>query len=686
MRRLDDRHDPWFWAFLGLLVLYAVMAAIFFSITQQTDSLLSVPMADSVVYLQLAQELTNNGPAAHSAFYWSPLYSLVMTLFRNAPAALVGLQMLAGLLTLGLVFLTGRRLANSRTGFLAALGLALYEPFLMEQSKLVPVTFATLLVVLGTYLVVTSSRDTIPNHRTGHDPELHDKFRSCPQLRSCPGDSGHVPATPDWWRWLLAGLSFGAGGLLMPQLLLAPVLLAVGLLVLRTGAFAARIRSCLLLAAGVACAVLPVTIRNAVVARDFVPVSSSSGFNLYLGFNPAASGLIGRPKEMAEFQYQGRSLGSVLDQEEFQRRYAEQASGRTLRPSEISGFWSRRAMAFISSQPGATARLVLDKLLLSLTNYEFANSYYPELERSMAWPLRVTFLPWAVILGLSIGGVIASGTGIVRRNSREQSVWPILVVPLTVTVSLLLFFVNSRYRLPAIPGLCLLAAWGVSRIAENLGTVHKQGQSPIFPRAQERKSDLARLCSCVPCALVCLCAVCACLIVLSAWVLRAKFDKAIRLEQAYGWRNFALNAVKLKELSLAGELLDRSARVIGSTANDDLARTYLLLGNEYVNRREWQPALRTLNQAIQYNRLAGQAYLMRGVAELALGRARDALADAEQAARLEPDLANAYALKARALLAMKRQDEARQTVSSAFRLYPQAEMLRQLATELGISE
>ena len=47
----------------------------------------------------------------------------------------------------------------------------------------------------------------------------------------------------------------------------------------------------LVLFVGVVVPILPVTVRNHIVADDFVPISSQGGVNLYLGNNSAAEGL-----------------------------------------------------------------------------------------------------------------------------------------------------------------------------------------------------------------------------------------------------------------------------------------------------------------------------------------------------------------------------------------------------------
>jgi tetratricopeptide (TPR) repeat protein len=608
---------------LALLLAVILRDIWYLRLVTRPDELLSVPMGDSTVYLQLARELATGGSAAHAPFYWSPLYSLIVALWAGAASAkLVVLQMLAGFLTIGLVFLAGQRLGSRRAGFLGALCLALYSPFLMFQAKLLPVAFAVLFAVLGIGLAIHNSQSAV---------------------RSAQSSVA---------LWLLAGVSLGLSGLLMPQLLLAPVLLCVALLLMR---IRGKWPAVLLVLAGTVLPIIPIAIRNAAAGHDFVPISSSGGFNFYLGWNPGATGLIGRPKEMFDFTVDGRSLIAVPDQQEFEQRYAENQVGHNLKPSQVSSFWFRRSLDFIRRQPGSAIRLLIRKLGFSLTGYEFANSYYPELERRLALPLRLAFLPWALLLGLGIAGIVLTWR-------RDLALLPVLVLPATVLITLLLFFVNARYRLPAAPSLAILAGLGIDAAIRN-------------------RRWLALLGVTVTTTVLC------------AIPLRAAFAEAIRFDEAYGWRNLSINAQHLGRNDLALDLLDRSAAIMQespldartSAEYDDLAQTYLALGNTLLDDKSAEPARHAYEQALKLNPQLGAAYLMRGVVEFSAGELPAALQDAEQTLSLAPEMVNALVLKSRCLLLLRDPAAAESTARTAARLNPQDPLVRQLLKDLNLA-
>jgi tetratricopeptide (TPR) repeat protein len=611
---------------LSLLAAVTLRDIWYLRLATRPGELLSVPMGDSNVYLQVARELATSGSAARSPFYWSPLYSLFLALWSgDASSAVIVLQMLTGLLTLWLVYLGGRRLGSTRAGFIAALVLALYSPFLMFQTKLLPVTFATLFAVLGIWLAIHA-------------------------LQTQPARPVTLQLA---LRWLLSGISFGLSSLLMPQLLLAPVLLCLALLLIRVSR---KPLVMLLLLGGTAVPVLPVTIRNAIAGRDFVPVSSSAGFNLHLGWNPGATGLIGWPPEMFEFRKDGKTMTSVTEQQEFQRLYAEQQTGRGLSPSQVSAFWTRRALQFIFGRPAKSAALLLRKFWLTLTGFEFANSYYPELERRLAPPLRTAVLPWAVLLGLSLAGVILTW-------SRRRALLPVYVLPAAILLSLLVFFVNSRYRLPAIPMLCVLAGLGIDAALKR------------------RRAWIVLLAVAVTVAL------------LSGVALRAAFAETIRFDEGFGWRNLNVNAQRLGRPDLALDLLDRAAHLTQQSPRnartaaqyDDLAQSLAGLGNTLVDCREPALARRAFDRAIELNPRYGPAWLMRGVVELDAGEPVAALRDAEQVLRLAPEFVNALVLKSRSLAQLGDRAAADSTARVAARLDPAEPMVQGLLRELNLT-
>lgn len=65
---------------LALLVAVILRDIWYLHLVTRPSELLSVPMGDSTVYLQVAKELATGGNAASAPFYWSPLYSLIVAL------------------------------------------------------------------------------------------------------------------------------------------------------------------------------------------------------------------------------------------------------------------------------------------------------------------------------------------------------------------------------------------------------------------------------------------------------------------------------------------------------------------------------------------------------------------------------------------------------------------------------
>ncbi|MEJ2721015.1 MAG: tetratricopeptide repeat protein, partial [bacterium] len=265
---------------------------------------------------------------------------------------------------------------------------------------------------------------------------------------------------PVWLIFLLAGVSLGFAGLGKPNVLLfAPF----GLLWILTGFekryLTGRWRSGVLFVAGVVLAVMPITVRNYIVSGDFVLVSSNAGVNFFIGNNDQASGIFNLPP------------GSGLDNARLylsSRDAAEQAMGREkLKPSEVSRYWSGRAVSFLKERPGEALRLSLRKFLLFWNHYEIPNhhnkyfigiNYAPALEY-----LAVGF--WLIAPLSILGIVLLMG----RRESRRVFLLYVGFIAVYM-LSLIPFFVTARYRLPVVPFLIVFAALGLFGLVDVIGT------------------------------------------------------------------------------------------------------------------------------------------------------------------------------------------------------------------------
>ena len=106
------------------------------------------------------------------------------------------------------------------------------------------------------------------------------------------------------------------------------IVAAVGLVVILLAQ--RRWRPPIAVAAGIAIALVPVTVRNYVVSGDLSPVSSHGGLNFYIGNNAEADGT---------YHMVSGITPSIAGQQNDARRVAEEAVGRTLEDAEVSAYF-----------------------------------------------------------------------------------------------------------------------------------------------------------------------------------------------------------------------------------------------------------------------------------------------------------------------------------------------------------
>ena len=198
----------------------------------------------------------------------------------------------------------------------------------------------------------------------------------------------------------LAGAAFGLEILNRPNVLLAVVVVGLGLVGAR------RMRGALVVTAGVAVALAPVTIRNVAVAGEWSALSSQGGLNFYVGNNPAANGAY-RPVPGISATIEGQQFDA--------RRAAEQAVGRTLSDGEVSGYFFGRGLDWISAQPAAAATLFLRKLAYVFNAGPiFLNFSYPFFAYDTATLLRVLVVGPGLLIPLGLVGCV-----LVARQQRQ---------------------------------------------------------------------------------------------------------------------------------------------------------------------------------------------------------------------------------------------------------------------------
>jgi Flp pilus assembly protein TadD len=203
----------------------------------------------------------------------------------------------------------------------------------------------------------------------------------------------------------------------------------------------------------------PVAARNYAVGGEFFLSTSQAGPNFYIGNHSGATGL---------YEPLLPNRGSAKYEREDAARLAEQASGRSLSPGEVSRYWTARALADVSAHPLSWLRLMTRKTLLTLNHAEASDTEslaaYAEqssILRALAW------INFGVLLPLAVWGAWL-------ERDRWRDLGILYAVVIALLGSVIVFFVFDRYRFPVAPALALFAAVPLARAASMSWSVRRQ--------------------------------------------------------------------------------------------------------------------------------------------------------------------------------------------------------------------
>jgi len=415
----------WGWAVLVLVV--ASLLRTVYVLQVGAGPVSQAPVLDEFELLRAARAIADGNWIGDGAFFRGPLYPYLLAGILKATggrllAARLVQANLAALTSVAVLFVA-RRVVDRRWAVAAAALAAVHPIFIYFSHELLIVSVATLLNVLFVLAILRADE------------------------------------VPTWTRWMGAGAVGGLAALARANVLVfLPCVIAWVWMGAAEGAptatgrttavgGATRSRTSLLrvslLLLGTAIVIAPVTLRNSVLSGDFVPIASQGGVNFYIGNNKDADGISAAVPELGETWSYAECV-----------RIAEIEEGRTLTPSEVSRFWYRRGMGFIRREPGAAARLFVKKLVLFWDRHELANTKdigffgaASPVFRALRW------LGFGLIAPLALAGIVFG---------RRRGAVLLMCFVLSYMVGLGIFFVNARYRLPAVPFVIVLGVLGAS--------------------------------------------------------------------------------------------------------------------------------------------------------------------------------------------------------------------------------
>jgi Flp pilus assembly protein TadD len=195
--------------------------------------------------------------------------------------------------------------------------------------------------------------------------------------------------------------------------------------------------------------------RNYAVSGDPVLIASHGGLNFYIGNHDRADGTYTPVPGITP---------SIAGQAGDSERVAESMAGRALSPGEVSTFFARRALEWITANPRDALWLTLRKVGILLNRVDVPLNYsYAFYAQDASSILRVLAVgPW-LLLPFGVIGLLWPA---LRTTRHGYWTWAMFVPVYGAAV--VLFFVTDRYRMPLFVPLCATAGAALLRFFDLL--------------------------------------------------------------------------------------------------------------------------------------------------------------------------------------------------------------------------
>jgi len=574
----SERPHSEIWAYLLVWIVAFLLRAIYLWQFWHSSAF-PLLVGDAVTYDGWATRIANGKWFGAGVFYQAPLYpyflGVLYTLFGRDFLAVRMVQIALGASSCVLLARAGRSFFNQTTaGLVAGLLLAAYPTAIffdcsIQKSVLDLFFVCALLAVMGRLSERSQNR---------------------------------------WW--LVTGLLLGLLALTRENaLIFFPIVLVWLFVTWRSELWKTRLQRAGLLLLGLAAVLAPVGFRNLLAGGEFHLTTAQLGPNFYIGNSRAATGFYVPLRE-------GR--GSALFERDDATTLAEQATGRKLTPSEVSNYWTAKALAEIRANVSRWLRLVCRKWLLVWNVSEVGDS-----------DDQYTYADWSPLLQV-LNRLLHFGTlcplaalGICLTWKLRKRAWLLYAMILCYAGSVALFYVFSRYRFPLVPMLILFAAAGLTSLRDAL-------------REARWRALWVGVATAIVAAAVCNHAM------MSETLIRA--GTHVNLGNAFMLEGGIQDAIGQYE-----EVLRLNPRDPNAPAN---------LANALMRTGRFEEAIGHYEQALRIDPNDAHAHYNLGVSLCKLGQLKQSIGHFEQALRIEPDYAEAHYILGSVLFDQGRAPEA----------------------------
>jgi tetratricopeptide (TPR) repeat protein len=422
-----------------LLFLLALIVRLVYLWDSCDNPTFFLPIVDSITYHEIAKSLAQGGPITKE-FFWQqffyPVFLSIVYFFSNSSILCAKLiQILLGCFTAVLTWRLGQKIFGKTAAILAGFIVALYGPLVFFDAELLDTGWAAFwsVVLVLLFLNVAETK----------------KLRHCLAFGFCAGLS--VLTRPNFIPFLAAG--------------------GLWLIVIWLKGHLGTKRILLNLAAITAAFLLftlPVASLNKHITGRFSFLPATGGLNFYKGNNPDITGVGIRPglkwEKLAYLSYEA-GMEDINSQQRF--FYAKAFDYIRTHPLTFIEYMCVKTAEFFSSRemPGNIDIYLFGRwsAVLSVLVFKVGKFGFPF---GPLLPLALVglFCNWPVFA--SVSASLCRDKSL-RRGQRKT---PILIVLFLVlySASVIIIHIESRYRLPIVPIMAILAGAALATISEML--------------------------------------------------------------------------------------------------------------------------------------------------------------------------------------------------------------------------
>ncbi len=421
----DASPAPWWRSFEGKLLCAALLVRLLYLSTILDNPFFQHPVGDEKHYHLWALTLVEGGQFIPDyPYYEMPLHAYFLAglyrLFGPNMLAVRLVQVLIGTVNVLLLYRLARRLFDPTVAKVAGILAATYLPFLYYEGLLLKESVAvflmdwTLLLALGALA------------------------RATPLASWCTG--------------VVLGLTCLTRAnvlALIPALLLAPAIAR------RPDRPPVRPAAALGFLLGLAMVIAPVTIRNKLESGEWVLLTVYGGQNLY-----TANNYDNTTGDYAPVPFVNPV--TMNERVDFHRR-AEEMVGHRLSPTEVADLWRDRSLLFSITHPKEQLRMIGRRFVQFWNAAEIPDNHSYDMFKGFSFVLRLPLPGYWLIAPFALLGL-----GLLR--ARWRTLYLLYVSLGLYLVSLLPYWISSRYRLPIVGVMLLLAAGAMVELARRART------------------------------------------------------------------------------------------------------------------------------------------------------------------------------------------------------------------------